>query len=489
MTSTHISVNSQGGQDMRDIDKIYINGQFITPEGTDKLELFNPATEEKIGTVRLGNADDTRAAIAAAKRALPAMSRTSKADRIAMLHRLSAAVRARTDDLTAAMTDEYGAPAYFTGFSVQNTASIFDVMAETVENYTFDRQAGSSAVKMLPLGVMAAITPWNSNFGFIATKLAHAIGSGSTVVIKPAEQSAIQTQILLECLHAADLPAGVLNVVNGLGPVVGAELTTHPDVASVSFTGSTAAAKIIQRAAIETMKRVVLELGGKGPTIVLDDADLDRAIPVALMSGFANSGQACVAGTRILIPLSRRDEILAQLKSETEKLKVGNPGDPDVRIGPLVNERQWQRIQSYIELGKQEGATVLTGGEGRPDGISRGWFVRPTIFTDVTNDMRIAREEIFGPVLSVITYCDDDEAIEIANDSDYGLQAYVLSADTTRALAVADRLIAGRVIINGAPHDPHAPFGGFKQSGIGREIGAYGLDEFLEPRAILVPTW
>jgi aldehyde dehydrogenase (NAD+) len=236
------------------------------------------------------------------------------------------------------------------------------------------------------------------------------------------------------------------------------------------------------------MKRVVLELGGKGPTIVLDDADLDRAIPVALMSGFANSGQACVAGTRILIPLSRRDEILARLKSEAEKLKVGNPGDPDVRIGPLVNERQWQRIQSYIELGKQEGATVLTGGEGRPDGISRGWFVRPTIFADVTNDMRIAREEIFGPVLSVITYRDDDEAIEIANDSDYGLQAYVLSADTTRALAVADRLIAGRVIINGAPHDPHAPFGGFKQSGIGREIGAYGLDEFLEPRAILVPT-
>lgn len=473
---------------MRMIDKIYINGEFVTPRGTGVMDLFNPATEEKIGTVRLGNAGDALAAIAAAKKAFPAMSRTSKAERIAMLHRLSAAVRARAPDLTAAMTGEYGAPAYFTGFSVQNTASIFEVMARTVESYPFERQAGSSAVKMLPLGVMAAITPWNSNFGFVATKLAHAIGSGSTLVVKPAEQSAIQTQILLECLHEADLPAGVLNMVNGLGPVVGAELTTHPNVASVSFTGSTAAAKIIQRSAIDTMKRVDLELGGKRPTILLDDVDLEKAIPTALMSGFANSGQACVAGTRILTPASRRDEILARLKAGAELLKVGSPHDADVRIGPLVNEQQWQRIQSYIRLGHQEGATLLTGGEGRPGGLERGWFARPTIFADVTNDMRIAREEIFGPVLCVITYRDEDEAVEIANDSDYGLQAYVLSVDPKRAVRVAERLIAGRVVINGAAHDPHAPFGGFKQSGIGREIGSYGLDAFLEPRAILMPA-
>lgn len=473
---------------MRTIDKIYVNGEFITPVGSEVMDLFNPATEEKIGTVRLGDADDARTAIAAAKQAFLEMARTSKSERVGMLHRLSDAVKARATDLVAAMIEEYGAPAYFTDFSVQNTASIFDVMAKTVENYAFERQSGSSAVKMLPLGVMAAITPWNSNFGFIATKLAHAIGSGSTVVIKPAEQSAIQTQILTESLHEAGIPRGVLNIVNGRGPIVGAELTTHPDVASVSFTGSTPAAKIIQHAAIDTMKRVILELGGKSPTILLDDVDLDMAIPVALMSGFVNSGQACVAGTRILIPASRKDEILERMKAEAERLKVGSPSDPEVRIGPLVSERQWQRIQSYIQLGQEEGATLLTGGEGRPAGLNSGWFARPTIFCDVSNNMRIAREEIFGPVLSVITYRNEDDAIQIANDTDYGLQAYVLSADTARATRVAEQLIVGRVIVNGALHDPYAPFGGFKQSGLGREIGAYGLDGLLEPRAILTPS-
>lgn len=473
---------------MRDIDKIYVDGAFVTPHGTEQFDLFNPAIEEKIGTVRLGNAEDVRVAVAAAKRAFPVMASTSKAERIAMLHRLSDAVRLKASDLIAAMTEEYGAPAYFTGFSAQNTASIFDVMAATVETYEFDRTAGSSVVRMLPLGVVGAITPWNSNFGFIATKLAHAIGSGSTIVIKPAEQSAIQTQLLVECIHDAGLPSGLLNVVNGTGPVVGAELTTNPDVAMITFTGSTPAAKIIQRAALDTMKRLVLELGGKSPTIILDDADLDTAVPTALMTGFANSGQACVAGTRILVPNSRSDEIFQRLKSEAERLKVGAPTDPQVRIGPLANAKHWERVQSYIQLGQQEGATLLTGGEGRPGGLDKGWFTRPTIFTGVSNYMRIAREEIFGPVLSVITYDDDDEAVKIANDSEFGLQAYVLSSDVARATRIAEQLIAGRVVINGAPHDPYAPFGGFKQSGIGREIGAYGLDAYLEPRAILKPA-
>ena len=473
---------------MRNIDRIYIDGAFVTPHGSERFDLFNPATEEKIGSVRLGDAEDVRLAVAAAKRAFPAMARTSKAERIAMLHRLRDAVRARSSDLIAAMTEEYGAPAYFTGFSVQNTASVFEVMAASVEDYAFERTAGSSAVSMLPLGVIGAITPWNSNFGFIATKLAHAIGSGSTIVIKPAEQSAIQTQVLLECLHDAGLPKGVLNVVNGTGPEVGAALTAHPDVALITFTGSTPAAKIIQRSALETMKRLVLELGGKSPTIILDDADLDAAIPVALMSGFANSGQACVAGSRILVPHSRRDEIVARLTREAEKLKVGIPTDPEVRIGPLANAAHWERVQGWIRLGLEEGASLLTGGEGRPEGLDRGWFARPTIFTDVTNSMRIAREEIFGPVLSVITYDGEAEAIAIANDSDFGLQAYVLSSDESRALRVARQLMAGRVVINGAPHDPRAPFGGFRQSGLGREIGAYGLDAFLEPRAILKPA-
>ncbi len=470
---------------MRSIEHIYINGKFVVPHGEDRLDLINPATEEKIGDVRLGNEDDVRAAVAAAKRALPALAASTKKERIDMLHSLRDAIAANPDELIQTMTEEYGAPSYFTAFSVQNTASVFDVMAETVAEYEFDRVVGKSAVRMLPRGILAAITPWNSNFGFMATKLAHAIGSGSPLVIKPAEQSALQTEVLAKRLHQAGLPAGVLNIVNGTGPVVGAALTGDPDVATISFTGSTQAAKIIQRAAIDGMKRVILELGGKAPTIIMPDAELDKAIPVALMSGFANSGQACVAGTRILAPRSRMAEISERLKVEAEKLKVGAPRDAEVRIGPMASRAQWERIQMYIRLGIEEGATLLTGGTGRPAGLDRGWFARPTIFVDVHSNMRIAREEIFGPVLCLIAYDDEDEAVEIANDSEYGLQAYVLGADQKRAVQIAERLLVGRVVVNGAPHDPRAPFGGFKQSGIGREIGAFGLDGLLEPRAIL----
>lgn len=472
---------------MRSIEHIYINGEFVVPRGKDRLDLINPATEEKIGDVRLGNEDDVKAAVAAAKRALPSLASSTKAERIDMLHSLRDTIAAKPDELVRTMTEEYGAPSYFTAFSVQNAASIFDVMAEAVAAYEFDRLVGKSAIRMLPRGVLAAITPWNSNFGFIATKLAHAIGSGSPLVIKPAEQSALQTEGFARRLHQAGLPSGVLNIVNGTGPIVGAALTNHPDVATISFTGSTQAAKIIQRAAIDGMKRVILELGGKAPTIIMQDADLDQAIPIALMSGFANSGQACVAGTRILTPRSRMTEVSEKLRVEIENLKVGDPQDPQVRIGPLASHAQWERIQTYIRLGVEEGATLLTGGTGRPTGLEKGWFARPTIFTGVTNNMRIAREEIFGPVLCLIAYDDEEEAVEISNDSEYGLQAYVLGSDQSRALRVAERLLAGRVIVNGAPHDPRAPFGGFKQSGIGREIGAYGLDGMLEPRAILTP--
>lgn len=473
---------------MRTIDQIYIDGAFVTPEGNEWLNLTNPSTEESIGSVRLGNQNDAKAAIAAAKRAFPAMAATSKAERIDMLKSLGDAVLKSPQQLVDAMREEYGAPDYFTRFSAQNAAATFNVMAEAVADYAFDRVAGRSSVTMLPRGVVAAITPWNSNFGFIASKLAHAIGSGSTVVIKPAEQSAIQTQVFVERLHYAGLPAGVFNIVNGTGPVVGAALTRHPDVATISFTGSTSAANHIQMAAIPGMKRVILELGGKGATIVLPDADLDKALPIALMSGFANSGQACVAGTRILVQRARLSEVEARLKQEVSKFKIGDPRDAAVRIGPMANLAQWDRVQSYIRLGLEEGATVLAGGLDRPEGLSKGWFVRPTIFTNVRNDMRIAREEIFGPVLSLITYEDEDDAAAIANDSEYGLQAYVLGSDPTHAQHFAERLFAGRVVINGAPHDPRAPFGGFRQSGLGREIGAYGLDALLEPRAILTPA-
>jgi aldehyde dehydrogenase (NAD+) len=470
---------------MQNIDTIYIDGAFVTPQGDERSPLFNPATEEQIGTVRLGDVRDVEAAVAAARRAFPAMSRTSKAERIAMLKRLSAAVTARADDLVATMTKEYGAPAYFTGFAVQHAASVFLDMAETLESYEFRRTIGRAEVEMRPSGVAAAITPWNSNYGFICSKLATAIAAGTTIVIKPSEMSALQTQLLAECLHEAGLPRGVLNIVNGIGAVAGAALSAHPDIAKISFTGSTVSGRAILAAAAQTIKRVTLELGGKSPTIILDDADLDQAIPQVLMTGLGNSGQACIDGTRILAPESRLDEILGRLKAATEAMKVGPATDPSVQIGPMVSLKQWERVQSYIRLGQEEGATLLTGGEGRPDHLDRGWFVRPTIFTGVTNQMRIAREEIFGPVLCVIPYRDEAEAIAIANDTDYGLASYVQSSDTERARRVAGQLEAGRVAINDAPHEPLAPFGGFKQSGIGREFGPFGLEAFLEPRAII----
>lgn len=470
---------------MRNIDKIYIDGQFVTPKGTEMADLHNPSTEEKIGTVRLAGVEDTRDAIAAAKRAFPAFSRTSKDERVAMLRRLNAAVAARVTDLTEAMSLEYGAPQTFTRFAIPHAASSFLTMASVLEDYEFERQMGRARIVMQPSGVAAAITPWNSNIGFITSKLATAIAAGSTIVIKPSEMSAIQTQILTECLHEAGLPKGVFNIVNGYGNVVGAELSRHPDIAKVTFTGSTAVGKEILRSAADTFKRVTLELGGKGPNIILEDADLDVVIPAVLRMGFINSGQACIAGTRILVPNHRLDEVLVRLKREIETFKVGAPNDPDAMIGPMVSRTQYDRVQSYIELGTQEGARLLTGGPGRPADLDRGWFTKPTIFFGVDNQMRIAREEIFGPVLSVIAYSEEKEAISIANDTPYGLQAYLHGTDPTRMQVLADRLDNGRVIINGAPHEPLAPFGGFKQSGIGREYGVFGLEAFLEAKAVI----
>jgi aldehyde dehydrogenase (NAD+) len=470
---------------MRNIDKIYINGSFVTPRGSETADLHNPSTEEKIGTVSLGGIEDAREAVAAAKRAFPAFSRTTKAERIEMLKGLNAAVAARVSDLTEAMALEYGAPQTFTRFAIPHAASSFLTMADVLKDYDFERQMGRARVVMQPSGVAAAITPWNSNIGFITSKLATAIAAGTTIVIKPSEMSAIQTQILTECLHEAGLPKGVFNIVNGLGNVVGAELSRHPDIAKVTFTGSTAVGREILRSGADTFKRVTLELGGKGPNIILDDADLNATIPAVLRMGFINSGQACIAGTRILAPAHRLDDVLARLKQEIETFKVGAPDDPDAMIGPMVSRKQYDRVQSYIELGTQEGASLLTGGLGRPAGLDRGWFTRPTIFTNVDNQMRIAREEIFGPVLSVIAYSDDAEAVSIANDTPYGLQAYLHGTDASRMQALADRLDSGRVIVNGAPHEPLAPFGGFKQSGIGREYGVFGLEAFLEPKAVI----
>ena len=470
---------------MRYIDEVYINGVFRQAKGTEDFDLHNPATAKVIGRVRLGNASDSEDAIAAAKAAFPAFSQTTKAERIDFLRRLAHEMRDRSKDLLDAVVGEYGAPRARATFMVEHAANNFDYAAETLETYEFTHGVGNARVTMLPLGVVGVITPWNANPGFICNKLAMVIASGSTCVIKPSEMSAMQTQIVTEALHAAGLPAGVFNVVNGRGDVVGATLSSHPDVAKISFTGSTVTGRSILKAAADTFKRVTLELGGKSPTIILDDADFSQAVPLSLSTGYMNSGQACIAGTRILVPAGRLAAFEDQTRSAVDAIKSGDPLDPETSVGPMVSERQWDRVQSYIQKGLDEGATLLAGGLGRPEGAGEGWFVKPTVFTNVRNDMTIAREEIFGPVLTIISYEDDDDAVAIANDTDYGLHAYVIGKDEARVLAVADRLVAGRVIINGAPMEMAAPFGGFKHSGIGRENGVMGLEAYLEPRAVM----
>jgi aldehyde dehydrogenase (NAD+) len=470
---------------MHRIDQIYIDGAFVTPQGDEYFDLFNPATAKTIGSVRLADASDARRAIAAAKRAFPLFARTGKAERIDMLERMHAAIEAREDALTDAIVEEYGAPVSRARWMAKHAANVLLDVAVVLKNYAFTRRLGRAEVVMQPLGVAGLITPWNNDAGFICGKLAAAIAAGCTTVIKPSEMSALQTHIVTQALHEARIPAGVFNIVTGRGDVVGTEITTHPDVAKISFTGSTAVGKSILRAAAETLKRVTLELGGKSPVLILDDADFTQAVPMAIQAGFMNSGQACIAGTRILMPERRLAEFERLAKETVADTVAGDPRDVATTVGPMVSQRQWERVQRYIRIGIDEGARLLAGGEGLPEGLSTGWFVKPTIFSDVKNDMTIAREEIFGPVLSVITYRDDEEGVAIANDTPYGLQGYVMSSDLTRANTIASQIEAGRVLINTLTHEPMAPFGGFKQSGIGREYGSFGLEAFMEPKSVL----
>lgn len=470
---------------MRNIDHIYIDGAFVKPHGTERFPLVNPTTEEVIGHVVLADKEDTQRAIAAARNALPAFSRTTKARRIAMLERLHAAVLSRAEALRDATIEEYGGPVSRAAWVSQYAAQAFLDAARTLQTYEFERRVGSSIVVMEPVGVSVLITPWNSSAGSICSKLAMAIAAGCTTVIKPSEMSAIQTQIVAEAFHEADLPAGVVNIIIGRGDVVGSELSTNPDVARISFTGSTGTGKIIARQALDTMKRVSLALGGKSPTILLEDADFEKAVPAALNIAFLNSGQACIAGSRLLVPHERLAQVVELAKAAVAGMKVGDPADPATTIGPMANRSQFDRVQAYISRGLAQGATLVAGGEGRPQGLDRGYFVKPTVFTHVNNDMTIAQEEIFGPVLSVITYSDEDEAVAIANDSAFGLHAYVFSTDNQHAQAIARRLEVGRVAINGMQNDALAPFGGYKQSGVGREFGTFGLESFLEAKTVM----
>lgn len=471
---------------MQSVEHISINGEWVTPQGTERFDLFNPATGDVTGQVRLANEADALNAIAAAKAAFPAWSQTRVGERVAALTRMREALAACEEELLQAIVQEYGAPAARAVWMARYPVAVIDQVISDLQQFAFTSQVGHARVEMTPLGVAGLITPWNSNAGFICGKLAAALAAGCTAVIKPSEMSAWQTQVVTRALHQAQLPPGVFNIVTGRGEVVGEVLSRHPDIAKISFTGSTVTGKAILRNAADTFKRVTLELGGKSPTLILDDADPATAVPLAIQAGFINSGQACIAGTRILVPNSRKAEYEAALAQTVAAVKSGDPHDPSHDIGPMVSEKQWQRVQSYIRLGQQEGARLLAGGEGRPENSGQGWFVRPTLFTDVDNTMRIAREEIFGPVLSVIGYQDDAHAVAIANDTDYGLSALVLGSDVERAQRVAAQIVSGRVQVNTLAHEAGAPFGGFKHSGIGREMGRWGLAAFMEPKTIIM---
>ena len=463
----------------------YIDGAFVESHGREVMDIVKPANGQVIARVTLADEEDTRHAIAAAKSAFAGFGRSTKEDRAKILRRLHEAASARLDDLTAAMVEEYGGVVQFAGPIVRSGVNAFLAAEKALQELPLTRSWGNTTVTLEPVGVAGLITAWNANTLFICLKLASAVAAGCTVVVKPSELSSLQTQVLVEALHEANLPKGLLNVVTGLGSVVGAELVRNPDVAKISFTGSVAVGEQIMRDGAKTMKRVTLELGGKSPTILLDDAVLDQAIPSALVMAFLNSGQACAAGTRLLVPKSRFDAVKRGIRDAMRAFAVGDPADPKTAIGPMVSQKQYERIQAYIRKGVEEGAEILVGGEGHPEGFEAGYFVKPTVFVDVNNDMTIAREEIFGPVLCVITYESEDEAIRIANDSKYGLHAAVLGTDLERARRVASQIRAGRVVINGMTDDPQAPWGGFKYSGIGREYGRYGIEAFLETRAIL----
>jgi aldehyde dehydrogenase (NAD+) len=463
----------------------YIDGAFVESHGREVMDIIKPTNGQVIARVTLADEQDARRAIAAAKRALASFGRTTKEERAQMLRRLHKVVSARIENLTAAMVEEYGGTVAFSRILMEGAANVFRSAEKALQELPLTRSWGKTTVTLEPVGVAGLITPWNANSFFLSAKLASAVAAGCTAVIKPSELSALQTRVWLECVREAELPKGLCNVVAGRGDVVGAELVRNPDVAKISFTGSVAVGQTIMRDGAATMKRVTLELGGKSPNILLDDADLDKAIPTALAIAFMNSGQACVAGTRLLVPRTHLDEVKGAILAAMHAFPAGDPADPKTAVGPMVTLKQYERVQSYIRKGIEEGAEVLVGGEGHPQGLEEGYFVKPTVFVNVTNDMTIAREEIFGPVLCVITYETEDDAIRIANHTKYGLHAYVSGTDVQRARRVASHLLVGRVAVNGMLDDQQAPFGGFKHSGVGREFGTFGIEAFLEPRAIL----
>jgi aldehyde dehydrogenase (NAD+) len=468
---------------MKTLNQQFMGGKLVESHGRDVYAVNSAITGEQIAEAILGDEVDANRAVEAAKRALDGWSATTMQERHGYLQKLADAFHARRDDMISALIEEFGTTRPTAAYIVDQSRDWFVDAQQLLTEDTFVEHVGDATVNSVPVGVAVLITPWNGASWFMAMKASVALAAGCTVVLKPSERGIWQAWPVVQAIKEAGLPDGVLNVVFGRGDPVGNVLTQHPDVAKVSLTGSTATGKAIARNGIDTMKRVTLELGGKSPTIILEDADLSKAVPFAVQAGLFNNGQACIAGTRILAPQSRIGEIRHALAEAVSAVKVGDPTDEDTDVGPVLDRDQYERVEGYIRKGIEEGAELLAGGEGHPDGLEGGNYVKPTLFA-ATNDMTIAREEIFGPVLSLITYRDEAEAIQIANDTPYGLHAYVAAGDVRHGREVARQIRAGRVMVNEVIDAPHAPFGGFKQSGIGREFGRYGIAAYLEPQAV-----
>ncbi|MBN8940201.1 MAG: aldehyde dehydrogenase family protein [Rhizobiales bacterium] len=465
--------------------EFYINGAWVAPISTVTLDVFDPATEEAFTKIALGTVEDADKAIAAAKKAFASFSRTSRKERIELLEQVVAVYKKRAGDMAEAISREMGAPmslakSAHVGAGLGHLAQALEVL----KTYEFDEMINKTMVTREPVGVVGLITPWNWPMNQIGCKVGPALATGCTMVLKPSEIAPVSGLVFTEIMHEAGVPAGVYNMVNGDGASVGHRLSSHPDIDMVSFTGSTRAGILVAKAAADTVKRVSQELGGKSPNIILADADFTRAITHGARSCFGNSGQSCNAPTRMLVPADRQEEVIAIARGVAEQTVVGDPRAETTTIGPVASDVQFAKIQKLIEQGIAEGARLVTGGTGRPSGLNKGYYIRPTIFADVTNSMTIAREEIFGPVLSILPYKTEEEAIEIANDTVYGLSSYVTSGDLDHARTVARRIRAGMVHINGAGGDLAAPFGGYKQSGNGREWGRYGFEDFLEVKSM-----
>ena len=470
---------------MREMLQFYIDGKWVDPVTAHPIDVINPATEEVCGRISMGSAADVDLAVAAAKRAGTSFATSTREKRIALLQSILDEFAKRHDDIAEAIMDEMGAP---WGLAKHAQAASgpqhIGAALEALKNFAFEEAHGATLIVKEPIGVCGLITPWNWPMNQISVKVAPALAAGCTMVLKPSEIAPFDAVIFAEVLHAAGVPAGVFNLVNGDGPGVGTALSQHPDIAMVSFTGSTRAGIAVAQNAAPTVKRVAQELGGKSANILLDDDTFAEGVTSGAGDCFENTGQSCDAPTRMLVPRDRMEEAAKIAASVADATPVGDPREKGIRVGPLVSELQWNKVQGLIQKGIDEGATLAAGGTGRPDGLEKGYFAKPTVFANANNDMTIAREEIFGPVLTIIPYDDEDDAVRIANDTPYGLSGYVTSSDLTKARRIAARLRTGMVHINDASLDAMAPFGGFKQSGNGREWGHHGMDEFLELKSI-----